>query len=66
MRFELQKQIQREMNTRLPRGARGSLQNQFRQVFYFYRSQGRPFEVALANAVNNVRQREPNFEAVVR
>jgi hypothetical protein len=66
MRFELQKRIQREMDTRLPRGAKGSPQNRCRQVFYFYRSQGRPFEVALANAVNSVRQREPNFEPVVR
>jgi hypothetical protein len=59
--YELQKQIQRELDTRIPRGPRGSLQNQFRFVFCFFRSQRVSFEESIAKAVASIREREPDF-----
>jgi len=62
MGFELQKGIQREMDTRIPRGPRGSLQNELRSRFYFFRSQRIPFEVSLTKAVGGIKEHHPDFE----
>jgi hypothetical protein len=61
MAYEHQKAIQRELDARIPRGPRGSLQNELRFRLYFFRSQGLSFDASLAMAVSGVREREPDF-----
>ncbi len=61
MPYEHQRAIQRELHDRIPRGLRGSSQNQFRSWFYFYRSQGLAFNTCLTKAVLGVRDGDPNF-----
>ena len=61
MTHEWQKRIQGELDTRIPRGARSNCQNDLRQAFYFFRSQGHTFEASLENALGQVRKRDPNF-----
>ncbi len=61
MAYEHQKAIQRELDARIPRGLRGSLQNDLRGRFYFFRSQGLSFDTSLTMAVGGVREREPKF-----
>ncbi len=61
MGYEFQKQIQRELDARIPRGLSGGPQNELRFGFYFYRSQGLSFENSLAPALGGVRERHPNF-----
>lgn len=65
MAYEHQKAIQRELNARIPRGLRGSRQNEFRFAFSFFRIQRYSFDTSLALALAMVRQREPNFEPAV-
>jgi hypothetical protein len=61
MPYKHQKAIQLELDTRIPRGLRGGSQNELRFRFYFYRSQGLPFDTSLTRAVLGVRERDPNF-----
>ncbi len=61
MAYEHQKAIQQEL-TRIPRWLRGSKQNEFRFLFYFYRTQGHSFDASVSLALAQVRQTEPNFE----
>lgn len=61
MPYEKQKAIQRELNSHIPRGRKGSTQNKFRFAFYFYRSRGMTFEDSVRRATEDVRQHEPDF-----
>lgn len=61
MAYELQKQIRLELDTRLPRGPKGSLQNELRQRVSLLRARGLSFEASLEKAVSEIRQREPGF-----
>ncbi len=65
MAYERQKSIRRELDERIPRGARGSLQNELRFGFYFFRSQGLSFDTSLTAAVGRIREREPSFTPMV-
>jgi hypothetical protein len=65
MAYEHQKAIQRELDTRIPRWLRGSKQNEFRFLFYFYRTQGHSFDASVTSACAKVREREPSFEPKV-
>ncbi len=62
MAYEHQKAIQRELDTRIPRWLRGSKQNEFRFLFYFYRTQGHSFDGSVTLARAKVQEREPAFE----
>lgn len=57
-----QKELQRELNARIPRGPRGSRQNELRARFWFWRVQGRSFDDSLAQAVEGVRETYPDFQ----
>lgn len=61
MAYERQKAIERELDARIPRGPRGSPQNELRLRFNIYRMEGLPSEASLALAVGGVREREPDF-----
>jgi hypothetical protein len=62
MAYEHQKEIQRELDTRIPRWLRGSKQNEFRFLFSFYRNQGKSFDASVTLARAKVRETQPNFE----
>ena len=61
MPYVRQKMIQKELDARIPRGLRGSRQNELRFGFYFYRSQGHSFDTSLELALAQVRIRETDF-----
>ena len=61
MAYELQKQIQRELDERIPRWLDGSPQNELRFGFYFFRSQGHSFDASVEMATKQVRLRAPSF-----
>ena len=51
-----------KLNVRVPRGPRGSQQNQFRNAVWFFASQVRyTFDEALDHALLAVRQNHPSF-----
>jgi len=60
-RKQLRREILRELEMRIPGGPAGSVQNQFRRRFYFFRSRGLPFELSVLVAAARVREREPSF-----
>jgi hypothetical protein len=61
MKHRRQRELQEKL-TRIPRGPRGSAQNQFRNAVWFFASQLRyTFEEALDYALRIVRQSEPGF-----
>ena len=62
MAYEHQKAIQRELDARIPRGLRGSKQNEFRFGVYFYLIQRHSFNASVTLARAMVRKMEPNFE----
>ena len=62
MAYERQKQLQLELNERIPRGPRGGRQNQFRFGFAFYRQQGFSFDVSASKALECARTQDPTFE----
>ncbi len=59
MRRGKQWDIQREVNTRIPRGSRD--QNHFRATFWTWRSRGYSFEDSLSKAAEHVRRDSPGF-----
>jgi hypothetical protein len=61
MPYTLQKEIQHELDTRIPRGPRDSWQNYFRLGFWFFRSQHLSFDESIARAAAGIRKHEPNF-----
>jgi len=61
MAYERQKEIQKELDERIPRGLRGEPQNTVRLVFNGQRLHGKSFDESLEDAVNFVRQSYPNF-----
>lgn len=65
MRYELQKKIQQELDTRIPRQLRGSPQNSFRQAFYLLRCQGLSFDVSVQKATELTRKTEPGFSPTI-
>ncbi len=55
-----------KLNGRVPRGPRGSAQNEFRFGVWFYASQDRyTFEEALDHALLAVRQNHPGFAPTI-
>lgn len=67
MKYQRQHELQAELDSRIPRGPRGSLQNQFRQAVWFFTSQPRfTFEEGLELALRSVRLHEPDFVPVIR
>jgi hypothetical protein len=65
MKHALQKQIQHELDTRIPRGKKGDTQNKFRSCVYFYRSQRHPFDESVVLATEQIRQQEPDFHPLI-
>src|SRR5712691_6023216 len=65
MAYEHQKAIQRELDARIPRGLRGSKQNEFRFGVYFFLIQRHSFDASVTLARTLVRKTEPNFEPKV-
>ncbi len=61
MAYGLQKRVQAELDSRIPRGPRGSHQNFFRQHFSVYRLMGDSFEVSAEKALAGVRKLDPDF-----
>jgi hypothetical protein len=60
MPFERQKMIQKELE-RIPRGVKGSPQNDVRHIVNAQRLFGRTFDESVEIAVNFVRERHPGF-----
>ena len=60
MRYERQKMIRKELE-RIPRGLKGSPQNEVRQIVTSQYQHGKSFDESVEIAVNFVRQRCPNF-----
>ncbi len=60
MRYERQKMIRKELE-RIPRGLKGSPQNEVRQIVASQRQHGRSFDESVGIAVTFVRQSYPNF-----
>ena len=55
-----------KLNARVPRGPRGSAQNQFRFAVWFHGShEGGPFDDTLAQALLTVRQDDPGFNPTI-
>jgi hypothetical protein len=65
MTHRLQRELQRELNERLPRGSRGSLQNELRMRFWIWRLTGHSFDDSVAKAVDGIRQSTPGFEPLL-
>jgi len=65
MASERQKRISAELDSRLPRGERGSLQNELRKLVYRFLSQGLSFERSLEKGLGAVREKSPDFEPLV-
>lgn len=60
MLYERQKMIRKELE-RIPRGSRGSPQNQVRQIVTSQYQHGKTFDESVEIAVTFVRQSNPNF-----
>lgn len=58
------KDLQRELNARIPRGSLD--QNRFRAIVWFWRHKGRSFEESVSNARDHVRRHAPGFEPRLR
>jgi len=63
MPYERQKALRRELNERIPRGLRGSPQNDLRGTFSFFRMQDIPLEVSLEKALALLRGASPWIRA---
>jgi hypothetical protein len=61
MPYERQKEIQKELDARIPRGLRGGPQNIMRCVVNDARLHGKSFDESVEFAVNFVRQSYPDF-----
>jgi hypothetical protein len=62
LKYKRQRELQLKLNGRIPRGLRGSDQNQFRQLVAFFANQPRyTFEEAVELALFEIRQRKPGF-----
>ncbi len=60
--YQRRQEMLAKLNALIPRGLRGSTQNQFRNAVCFFASQPRyTFEESLEPALRSVRQREPAF-----
>jgi hypothetical protein len=60
-----QRKVRQELDARIPRGARGSLQNMFRMAFYLFRVRGATFDNSVARALAEVRKNTPDFVPTV-
>ena len=60
MRYERQEMIRKELE-RIPRGLKGSPQNEVRQIVTSQRLHGRTFDESVAIAVRLLQERYPNF-----
>jgi hypothetical protein len=60
MSYERQKMTRKELE-RIPRGLKGSPQNQVRQIVASQRQHGKSFDESVGIAVNFVHERYPNF-----
>lgn len=58
------KDLQRELNARVPRGSLD--QNLFRAIVWFWCHKGRSFEVSVAKARQHIRRQTPDFEPRLR
>ena len=58
MKNELQHAIRKEMDNRIPRGPRGSAQNELRMRFNAWRLHGLTFEESVMRAAEVVRRRD--------
>ncbi len=64
MRYERQQTIRKELE-RIPRGLKGSPQNQVRQIVTSQFQHGKSFDESVEIAVTFVRQRHPNFTPTI-
>ena len=62
---ERQHTVRKEMDARLPRGPRGSAQNELRMRFNAWRLHGLTFEESVARAAERVRERDSAFVPTV-
>ena len=65
MKNERQQTVRKEMEERLPRGPRGSAQNELRMRFNAWRLHGLTFEESVARAAERVRERASAFVPIV-
>ena len=65
MKNERQHTVRKEMDARLPRGPRGSAQNELRMRFNAWRLHGLTFEESVARAAERVRERDSGFVPTV-
>lgn len=61
IKMPTQKDLQRELNARIPRQRSGSLQNRFRHDYWFYRAQGNSFGVSCELALTGIHAEHPEF-----
>ena len=61
MPYDRQKEIQKELDVRIPRWLRGGPQNTVRQIVFNQRLHGKTFDESVEIAVAFVRQAHPNF-----
>jgi hypothetical protein len=57
-----QRELRRQLNERIPRGPRGSSQNELRLGVWFWQVQGHSFEDSFAKALAWIRKSDPTFE----
>lgn len=60
-----QKDLQRELDARIPRGRDGSLQNVFRQCVWFFRKQGNTFDERVRLALDFMHAKTPDFVPMI-
>ena len=65
MKNERQHTVRKELDERLPRGPRGSAQNELRMRFNAWRPHGLTFEESVARAAERVRERDSAFVPTV-
>ena len=65
MKNERQQIVRKELDERLPRGPRGSAQNELRMRFNAWRLHGLTFEESVARAAERVRERDSDFVPMV-
>ena len=61
-----QQELSRELDTRIPYKCAGSLQNDFRYAWWFYRVQGSGFEESCQLALDTIRAKHPEFVPIIR
>ena len=61
-----QKELQHELNARIPRGRDGSVQNYFRECWWFFRKQGKSFEERVRLALDIIHKDNPDFVSSIR